>query len=442
VFGDFIHLSRVGDLRTCDYHQVLFFRMGYGARRGAALGREARRSNLHVRHAMLAVCALATVHILHRLLSMYRAPVERLSLPVLSRVELPEYRPTAFPPPHAKPLTTGHPVVPIRTARACFNASWTRGGVDCRMADRKHTTYVPESHSKRVLPLPMLAQPPLVVLTFAGGPQARQLLPLFLHSMQHASAATLRATVVLNTDMPALALCLELHVDESLCVLFTDGGAQLHDLERLKSEKSRLHYKFLSLMWDKVDVIMVRGRSSCLVCLDAPDNDGDASVQGAAAFYRQPVLWQDLDAVWLRDPWTELAAARAGSPRVWVATNGDIKRGRDFNVGTVLVDGSVAPARKFMRLWFSRRGWAMQDSLRRHEQDSLTILQDSGTIGDSIAVWQCRDVMTACCFRPRHGNLTARGGPVLFHAACVDSAVKKQTLELVQNTGLPPEKLK
>jgi hypothetical protein len=241
--------------------------MGYGARRGAALGREARRSNLHVRHAMLAVCALATVHILHRLLSMYRAPVERLSLPVLSRVELPEYRPTAFPPPHAKPLTTGHPVVPIRTARACFNASWTRGGVDCRMADRKHTTYVPESHSKRVLPLPMLAQPPLVVLTFAGGPQARQLLPLFLHSMQHASAATLRATVVLNTDMPALALCLELHVDESLCVLFTDGGAQLHDLERLKSEKSRLHYKFLSLMWDKVDVIMVRGRSSCLVCL-------------------------------------------------------------------------------------------------------------------------------------------------------------------------------
>jgi hypothetical protein len=124
--------------------------------------------------------------------------------------------------------------------------------------------------------------------------------------------------------------------------------------------------------------------------------------------------------VWLRDPWTELAAARAGSPRVWVATNGDIKRGRDLNVGTVLVDGSVAGARKFMRLWFSRRGWAMQDALRRHEQDSLTILQGSGTIGDSVAAWQCAQVMTACCYRPRHGNLTAPDGPVLFHAACVD----------------------
>jgi hypothetical protein len=397
--------------------------MHHHRRRGGVVSdRDAHRGHSRMPYALSAVCALATMHILLRFVVTYREPPEALHPEALSlpRGELLlEYRPTAFPPPKARPLAMGRPAVPIRATRACFNASWTRGAVDCRMTDRKHKTFMPEPHEKRVLPLPTLAEAALVVLTFAGGPQAQQLLPVFLDSMRHASATTLHATVVLNIDMSAHALCLEVHVDESLCVLFADGGAQPHELARLKAEKSRQHYKFLALMWDKVDVIM-----------------------GSAAFYRRPVLWQDLDAVWLRDPWTELAAARAGSPRVWVATNGDVKRGRDFNVGTVLVDGSVAGARKFMRLWFSRRGWAMQDALRRHEQDSLTLLQDSGTIGDSVAVWQCAQVMTACCYRPHQGNLTAPGGPVLFHAACVDSAVKRHTLVMVQHTGLPPEQHK
>lgn len=250
-----------------------------------------------------------------------------------------------------------------------------------------------------------------VLMTIAGGTQAPALLPLFLCSLAYVRSELAGALVVYALDGKALQTCRRHHPVPRLCVAWK-GVLPTEDRlrEAFKHESTRRRFYFLNAVWAKADLL-----------------------HAAVSFYQLPVTFLDVDLVFLRDPTAALLPP--GGKEVWISTNGNPRRGKDFNTGTLTVRNSTR-ALRIMAKWRVVKEAFLSAKVLKNEQDGFTEMERRGDVQDSeVAVLRCGDVMTGCCYSPQKfmGGAGALEGsaPVLYHAACVDSGQKPSILKRV-----------